>query len=673
MLAIGHALTGCGRGAPTSPSAQVEWVHTSGDPSGAKYSPVAQIDRHNVGRLELVWSVRAGDFPPDVFGPGHRAGARREDGSRVPPQRGASCRGCHRLQARFETTPLMRDGTLYVSTPLNRVLALDAATGARRWTFDPKVVRTRRYVEGLISRGVSLWTDSTAPSGAACRDRIFLATIDARLIALDATSGSPCRDFGHGGTVRLDIDGADHWEYSVTSPPTVVRDVLVVGSAIDVNRRPAGKSGLVRAFDLRTGAPRWSFDPLLPKNGQSGPKSRTGDSALETSGGNVWSIMSADSERDLIFLPTASGGPNFYGGQRPGRNDFANSVVALRASTGKVMWSYQVVHHDLWDYDVAAQPLLLNFRQGGLETPAVAVGTKMGMIFVLHRETGRPLFRVEERQTPQTDVQGEATWPTQPFALQGLSFHGTRLTSDSAFGVDEVSRRSCQALIARLRNEGLFTPPSLRGTLLWPGVWGGINWDGMAWDPERQIIVTTLRRLAMFVQLHHRDGSKTVRSIQQPGLEFLAQEGTPYSATRGPLVSQSGVPCSPPPWSLLVAIDLAKASVRWQRPLGIVPELRHLPGSDTWGSLVFGGPLLTKGGLVFIAASQDDRLRAFDIDTGDSLWEYELPAGGQASPMTYVHKGRQYVVIVAGGRAGIGSPGDWIIAFALPEQERGDF
>lgn len=633
----------------------MEWTHYGGDAAGTKYSPIADINRGNVRRLKVAWMVRAGDVPPEVFNSTHPA--------RVPP----SCPNC-----RFEATPLMVAGTVYLSTPLNRVLALEPATGATRWTFDPQIKITQSFAEDLTSRGVSAWMDGTALPGAPCARRIFLATVDARLHALDAVNGLPCHSFGDSGVVRLDVDvglnkqNVEPGQYTVTSPPAIIRDLVVVGSAVRKNWLAEAASGMVRAYDARTGELRWSFDPIPRTKGHPAWNLWTRQGARTTGGANVWSIISADPERDLVFLPTGSAAPESYGGGRPGRNDFANSLVALRASTGKVVWSLQTVHHDLWDYDIAAQPVLVNLRRGGRDIPAVIAANKAGMIFVLDRESGLPLLPIVERAVPASDVEGETSWPTQPFPAKTPLLHGNLLTPDSAFAINDADRAFCRERIGRLRNEGTFTPPSLRGTLVWPGYWGGINWDGMAWDPERQLVVTTIKRLATFVQLHPRDVERLPRE-RQPGIQHMRQHGTPYSMSRGPLVAPSGIPCTPPPWGSLVAVGLAEGFVRWKRPLGIVPPLADVPNSQRWGSLVFGGPLVTAGGLVFVGASQDDWFRAFDIDTGALLWEYKLPAGGQAAPMTYRYDSRQYVVIAAGGRAGIGSPGDWIVAFALPD------
>jgi quinoprotein glucose dehydrogenase len=482
----------------------------------------------------------------------------------------------------------------------------------------------------------------------------------------------PCLEFGDSGVVRLGLYGMSGWRdgdethYTVTSPPAVIGDIIIVGSAINGSRRLFEGAGVVRAFDARTGKLRWSFDALGQGSANSNSGQRVATNARPLVGAEVWSLISTDSKRDMVFLPTSSAAPDMYGGDRPGRNQFANSVVALRASTGKVLWAFQVVRHDLWDYDVAAQPVLVTLRRNNGDVPAVVVGTKMGMLFVLHRETGESLGRVEERPVPLSDVPGETASPTQLFALRPPPLYGARLTSDSAFGIDERDRAFCRERLSRLRNDGLFTPPSLEGTLVWPGFWGGINWDGMAWDPQRQLMVTTAKRLAMVVQLHRRNDVPLAVRARPRGFQYIAQEGAPYAATRGPLVAPSGVPCTPPPWGELVAFDLSAGSVKWRRALGTIPWLSHVHGSSRWGSLLFGGPLTTAGGLVFVAASQDDRFRAFDIETGSLLWEYELPAGGQAAPMTYRYDGRQYVVIAAGGRGGIGSAGDWIVSFALP-------
>lgn len=672
-------LTGCAPPASETgeSSPDVEWRHYANDAGGTKYSPLRDVHTGNVARLEMAWTARAGDVPAEMFDPErHGTEGVRGDGLPVDPRAGGTCSACHGQDLRFETTPLMRSGALVVSTPLNRVLSLDPATGEQRWAYDPHVSVDHGYSEDFISRGVSAWDDPTAPAAATCAHRIFVATIEARLIALDAATGSPCTDFGTEGVVRLDLgvslgeQEVDVGQYLVTSPPAVVGDVLVVGSAIGDNRRRDVESGIVRAFDTRSGALRWSFDPIPRTPSSPGWEGWTEEAAHSTGAANVWAPIAADPARDLVFLPTGSAAPDFYGGDRPGRNDFANSVVALRAGTGELVWSFQVVHHDLWDYDVASQPMLIDVEHEGRQRAAVVVGTKMGLLFVLDRETGEPLLPVTERPVPQSDVPGESSWPTQPFpSLPPL--HESVLTPDSAFGLTEESRRACGEWIGRLRNEGMYTPPSLEGSLLWPGFGGGMNWDGAAWDPERHLLVVPIKRLAMFVQLHRRPDFDTRLQNREQGLEYARQGGTPYGMSRMPLIGADGVPCSPPPWSKLVAVDLATGTIRWERPHGGLAAFETPSGpvhpDPAWGSLTFGGPLSTAGGLTFIAGGMDDRIRAYATETGDLLWEHALPAGGQASPMTYRYRGRQYVVIAAGGRSGIGTSGDHIVAFALPD------
>ena len=545
----------------------IEWAHYGGDAGGTKYSPAAQVNRRNVRHLRIAWKVRTGDGRADTVDSGD--GDARGRGARGAPGT---------ADVRFEATPVMRHRTLYVATPFNRVVALDPVRGSTRWTFDPKLDTTGYFPEGFTSRGVAVWTDTARSLDAACAARVFLATIDARLIALDASRGVPCEDFGNNGTVHLARGGgiggrdASAFNLSVTSPVAIAGDAIVVGSVVRESRGQNAASGAVRAFDARTGAPRWSFDPIPRRPSDGAWSAWRPEEARSAVGANVWSVISVDPVRDLVFLPTASAAPDFYGGKRLGRNDHANSIVALRGSTGALVWSFQVVHHDLWDYDVAAQPVLATIRRSGRDVPAVIVGTKTGMIFVLDRETGAPLFPVEERRVPPSDVPGEQAWPTQPFPVSPAPLLGTALTPDSAFGVDSAEREYCRAAIQRLRNDGLFTPPSFEGTLQWPGFWGGINWDGVAWDPERQRIVTTIKRIPMVVRLHRR-GDPDARPSPQDGRELVRQPGTPYDVTRMPLIAPSGTPCSPPPWGSMLAVDLSEseASVRWRRPLGTVP------------------------------------------------------------------------------------------------------
>jgi len=631
---------------PSSASQPTDWPVYGGDPGGSRYSPLDMIHRGNVARLAVAWTYRTGEQSP--------AFATREE-----PQ--------------LEATPIVVDGTMYLSTPLGRVIALDPATGAERWVFDSRVPRDEGYGD-FANRGVSTWLDDDAPPGATCRRRIYVGTVDARLVALDGATGRPCGDFGTGGAVDLRsglaIAPFEFPAYEVTSPPVVIGDLVITGSAIADNSRTAPASGEVRAFDARTGALRWHWDPIPRDPADPAYAAWEGPRAHQTGGANVWSVMVADPARDLVFAPTSSPAPDYYGGERLGRNDYGNAIVALRASTGEVVWHFQTVHHDLWDYDNASPPAAVTLRRGGDSLPAVLQATKTGQLFVLHRDTGEPLFPVEERPVPASDVPGERAWPTQPFsAIAPLSPH--TIAPDDAWGVTPEDRAACRALIAELRHDGIFTPPSLRGTLALPSNIGGAHWGGVAFDPTRQIAVIPVNRIASMVQLIPAEGFDRRAAEQESerlglGYEYNVMVGTPYAMRRRFLRGPSEAFCSPPPWGALVAVSLETGEHVWDVPLGTIPPVNEATGdARAFGSPNLGGPIVTAGGLVFIAATIDRRVRAFDIETGDVLWDAPLPAGGRATPMTYrLDGGRQFVVVAAGGGGAFGA-GDHLVAFAV--------
>jgi len=623
-----------------APAAAQDWPVYAADAGGQRYSPLAQIDRTNVTRLAVAWQVRTGDLDANPPPPSHMA---------------------------FEATPILVDGLLVLPTPLGRVLALDPATGAERWRFDA-TVKGYEYSE-YTSRGVASWLDGAAPAGAACRHRIFAATVESRLFALDAATGKLCPDFGRAGEVSLKEGiGPDRpWGYTISSPPTVAGDLVILGSAIGDNGRVDEAKGIVRGYDARSGALRWVWDPI-PRSGEDPAYAEwPSEAAARTGAANAWSILSYDAARDLLFVPTSSPSPDYYGGLRLGNNRHANSVVALRASTGRLVWEFQTVHHDLWDYDVPAQPVLTTLMHDGHELPVVVTATKTGFLFVLERETGKPVFGVEERAVPASDVPGEIASPTQPFPLLPPPLVSQSLRPEAAFGLFDWDRARCRAKLEALRNEGLFTPPSLRGTLALPGIAGGVNWGSVGVDPRRHVAFFDATNLAFSVRLIPRaDYEREKAAGGGPSSEFAPMLGTPYGMVRAPVLGPFGVPCTPPPWGVMGAVSLDTGKILWTVPLGTVPD--RIPWAlFEQGLPSLSGVLVTGGGLVISGNTSDGYLRAHDAETGAELWRDRLPAAGAANPMTYEVAGRQYVVIAAGGHGKLGTRrGDSVVAYALP-------
>jgi quinoprotein glucose dehydrogenase len=609
-----------------TPSPDSGWGSYGHDAGGTRYSPAAQINQDNVAQLKVAWSYRTGAL----------------DGVGDDVKRNAA----------FEATPILVDGRLYLSTPFDHVIALEPETGKKIWEYDPKL--NMHGFSETTSRGVSAWKDSTAKAGQPCRLRIFIGTLDARLIALDGETGKACADFGAGGQVDLtkDVNLRDVGQYQVTSAPAIAGDLVITGSSIGDNRAVELERGIVRAFDVRSGKLRWSWDPI-PWASKSSPR---------TGAGNAWSTLSVDAEHDLVFVPTGSASPDYFGGLRRGDNKWANSVVALRASSGAFVWGFQVVHHDLWDYDVASQPTLFSWRDG---TPAVAITTKMGRVFVLNRLTGAPLLPVEERPAPKSDIPGEDASPTQPAST--ISMVSEKLSPEDAWGKTPEDKQACADKIRAARSEGIFTPPSVKGTIVFPGSVGGVNWGSAAYDPQRHLLVMDTNRLAIFVRLIPRekydDDIKAATSNDRLHGEYGRQVGAPYAMFRTPLIgpSETLTLCSPPPWGTVAAVDLFTGKKAWDVPLG-----SFVPGMNT-GTVTLGGPIVTAGGVVFSAATMDNEIRAFDAESGKEIWKYELPAGGQATPMTYTVQGKQYLVIAAGGHGKLGTKqGDYVVAFTLP-------
>ncbi|HEV2702939.1 MAG TPA: pyrroloquinoline quinone-dependent dehydrogenase [Steroidobacteraceae bacterium] len=608
-----------------------EWSSYGHDLGGTRFSPLTNINTKNVARLHQVWTFHTSD---------------------IALGRGGTVR------SGFETTPLLVDGRLFITTGFNRIIALDPVTGKQIWVFDPKIRHNADYGDGFINRGVAFWRDARA-GNRPCAHRLYEATVDARLLALDARTGAPCADFGANGEV--DLTGIAHYRpgwYHMTSPPLVLDGVVVVGSSINDNTTVEMPDGLVRGFDARSGKQLWSWEPL-----QRPPQVPPG--GWHSGAANAWSVLSADPARHLIYVPTGSASPDYYGGLRPGDDKWADSVVALRPQTGEMIWGFQLVHHDLWDYDTAASPLVTTIKLNGKPTEAVIAGNKTGMLYVLDPATGRPLLPIQERPVPQSTVEGESTSPTQPFPMTLPPLTPQSLAPEQAWGRNEADRKACESLLRSLSGLTTFSPPSLQGTLTIPSNYGGMNWSSFAWDAVHERLIVPVTELPGFVQLISASDLAAGEHGRFRG-ELGLQSGAPYAMVRDVLKSPAGTPCAPPPWGELVAVDLAAGKIAWHRPLGSMSEI--FPGvPPNSGSLMLGGPIVTAGGLIFIGGTFDRRFRALSSETGEELWSAELPLGGNAQPMTYEVNGKQFVVIAAGGHAKISevSVGDALVAFAL--------
>ncbi|MEJ2531135.1 MAG: pyrroloquinoline quinone-dependent dehydrogenase [Halioglobus sp.] len=621
----------------TSAAGEAGWLYYGGDQGGRHFSPATQINRDNVADLEVAWVHRSGDVA--TYGEEMAQTSTQSTPILLPPAAGESLVYC---------------------TPFNRVIALDPATGKQRWEFDPAI--DRRGDRPFRCRGVSYGEEPGVPADADCRHRLYLGTHDRKLWAIDARDGTPCAEFGDNGQVALyGAEGYVPGDVSNSSAPVVANGVVVVGSTVIDFVRATTPRGTVRAFDSRSGAPLWQFDPLIGY--------RYSGSA------NVWAPISVDPEHGLLYLPTSAASPDYYGAARPDAGLYANSIVAVDLQSGAVRWHFQHVRHDLWDYDTPAQPILFQWRKNGADIPALAQLTKQGFVFVFNRLTGEPLWEITEQPVPPSQIPGEKPAPTQPKPIAPPQLLNPFLMPDDAWGLTPWDRADCRKQLASLHNLGLFTPTSEKLTLMYPGSLGGPNWGGGALLGDSGILLVNVNNVAFTGRLipTPADIDPETRKRDHPAAGHRMQvtmEGTPYNIEIGSLQSFLGIPCNAPPWGKLVAVDLQGGTILWETALGSIHEMGPVtaPFHIDWGTPNLGGGIGTAGGLFFIGATMDRQIRAFDVHDGETLWKYTLPVDATATPMTYQYRGRQYVVINAGGHHMFQRGyGDYLYAFALPD------
>ena len=646
-----------------------EWLAYGRTAAGQRWSPLAQITPANVGDLQVAWQFRTGDLRG-------RAGDPEETTD--------------------EVTPLKIGGRLYFCTPHQSVIALDATTGAQAWRYDPKMA-TGLALQHQTCRGLSYQPAADAAAAPAdvasiptsgraldiaagdgkaradCTAKLFLATADGRLIALDPQTGAVCSRFG-GGTGQVDLGAGmpnlNPGSYYSTSPVVVTKKLVIVGGTVLDNVSTKEESGVIRAFDIDTGALVWNWDSGNPD--VTTPLA-AGQHYTENSP-NSWSIASVDEALGMVYLPMGNQPPDQWGGHRsPAVEKYSSSVVALDLATGQVRWVFQTVHHDLWDYDVPSQPSLVDLDVGGARVPALVQPTKQGELFVLDRRTGKPVLPVTEVQAPQGAAEGDHSSPTQP--KSALSYEPPRLTDKDMWGATLVDQMMCRIAFAKLRYEGRFTPPSTQGSLIYPGNFGTFNWGGVAVDPRQQVAFTTPTYLAFVSTLVPRPNA-TVEVVQgghppQGALPALNENfGAPFAIKLGPFTSPLGIPCQAPPWGYVAGADLRTGRIAWKHRNGTVRDLSPVPLPIRMGVPDLGGPVMTGGGVAFLSGSMDDYVRGYDVHDGRQLWESRLPAGGQATPMTYTGAdGRQFLLVIAGGHGSTHTKaGDYVIAYAFPRK-----
>ncbi len=644
---------------PVAGVADADWPAYGRTQAGVRYSPLAQINDSNVNKLQLAWKYQTGDF-------------KGEDDSG---------------ETTAELTPIKVGNRMFICTTHQFLDALDPATGKRLWRFDPQLKADRTF-QHLTCRGVSYYDSANVEANSAsvqknltqasaeCPRKVILPVNDGRLFAVNPDTGKPCSDFGNQGQVDLQANMPFPYRggYNPTSPPVVTGSTIVIGGSITDNLSNAEPSGVIRGYDVNTGALRWVFD-----TGAEDPNQMPGEKGeFVHNSPNAWAPLAYDAQTDIVYVPTGVGTPDIWGGDRtPLKERYANSMLALDASTGKLVWHFQTTHHDLWDMDVPAQPSLVDLkRPDGTTVPAIYVLTKTGQLFVLNRTNGEAILPVTEKPVPQSvkrgpQTNGEHYAPTQPFSPLNMGPH-ENLTDRNMWGATMFDQLMCRVIFHRLNYEGIYTPPSENGTLVFPGNLGVFEWGGMAVDSDRQIAFMNPLGLPFVSRLIPADPNRP-RTEKGAGTEQGVQPmyGTPYGVELNAFLSPLGLPCKEPAWMTVVGVDLATHEVVWRKRVGTIrdslPKLMELPPIKA-GVPGLGGLISTGGNLMFIGATQDNYLRAFNASNGELLWQARLPAGGQATPMTYDIGGKQYVVIMAGGHGSFGTKlGDSLMAYALPD------
>ncbi|MBP7646141.1 MAG: membrane-bound PQQ-dependent dehydrogenase, glucose/quinate/shikimate family [Comamonas sp.] len=636
-----------------TPAAEGDWTAYAGSHHGQRFSKLKQITPDNVNQLDVAWQIRTGDMK----GPGDVG------------------------ETTYQATPLKIGDSLYLCTPHSLAIALDADTGAEKWRFDPQAgMESNRQHQ--TCRGVAFYADApatlaaatavaptaAAASAAQCKHRIFLPSSNAKLYALDAETGKLCEDFGDKGAIDLthNMPNKQPGYLNPTSPPVIAGDTLIIGASVNDNYAVESPSGVIRAYDVHSGKLLWNWDSGNPDATEPFDPANP-NQVYKASSPNSWTVFSADTELGMVYVPMGNRVPDQLGQYRNADEEkYTAAIVALDLKSGKLRWYQQTVHHDLWDMDLGSQPVLLDLDLPKGRTPALVLPTKQGDVYVLDRRDGTPIHAVTERPAPQgTDVPGEHTVPTQP--VSALSFEPPKLTESDMWGASLIDQMMCRIQFKKLRYEGRYTAPSLQGTLVYPGNFGTFNWGSVAVDPQRQVMFGMPTYLAFVSTLIPRDQLKgdTVMNLGEQGIN--ANEGAGYAVKMHPFLSPMGVPCQTPPWGTVAAADLRTGKIAYQYRNGTIRDLSPIPLPIKVGVPGIGGPLMTASGVAFLGAAVDNNFRAYDVATGDVLWNARLPAGGQATPMTYLNsQGEQIVVLVAGGHGSIGTKaGDYVIAYKL--------